>query len=133
LEKEGLTVALTRQAAVLQARHNLEVHARFCEEPALPFEAKEALYRVAQEALNNIVKHAQASRVEIRLDTCDGQINLEIRDDGIGFDPQGQFPGHLGLHTMRERVARLGGTLDIESGPGRGTHLRAHIPSPNAV
>jgi PAS domain S-box-containing protein len=128
LEKEGLVVALTRQAAALRARHNLEVHTEFCEEPALSFEMKETLYRIAQEALNNAVKHAQASRVEIWLDDCENEIALEVRDDGIGFDPQAEYPGHLGLRSMRERAARLGGALEIESAPGRGTLLRVHIP-----
>jgi len=53
---------------------------------------------------------------------------LEVRDDGEGFDPEGSFPGHLGLKSMRERVAHLGGTLRIESAPGEGTRIRAQIP-----
>jgi PAS domain S-box-containing protein len=128
LEKEGLVAALTRQAAALRARHDLEVQTAFCEEPALPFEVKEALYRIAQEALNNTVKHAQASRVEIRLDDGEGQITLEARDDGVGFDPQAEYPGHLGLHSMRERAVRLGTTLEIQSEAGRGTLVRVCIP-----
>ena len=60
---------------------------------------------------------------------CDpGRITLTISDDGAGFDPGGDFPGHLGLRSMRERAARLGGTLEIESTPGKGTHIRARIP-----
>jgi PAS domain S-box-containing protein len=127
LEKEGLVAALRNQAAALRARHGLEVQAEFCEEPALPFEVKEALYRIAQEALHNTVKHAQANVVEIRLDDCEGQITLEVQDDGVGFDPGAEYPGHLGLHSMRERAARLGGALEIESEAGRGTRLRACI------
>jgi len=128
LEKEGLVAALTRQAAALRARHGLEVQAEFCDEPTLPFEVKEALYRIAQEALNNTVKHAQAAKVGIRLDDCEGQITLEVRDDGVGFDPGVEHPGHLGLHSMRERAARLGAALEIQSGPGRGTLVRVCIP-----
>jgi PAS domain S-box-containing protein len=56
------------------------------------------------------------------------EILLEVRDDGGGFDPESSFPGHLGLKSMRERVARLGGTLRIESAPGEGTRIRAQIP-----
>lgn len=55
-------------------------------------------------------------------------IVLEIADDGTGFDPQGSFPGHLGLRSMRERLTRFGGTLSIESAPGQGTRLRANVP-----
>jgi signal transduction histidine kinase len=54
---------------------------------------------------------------------------LEIKDDGQGFDPGGEFPGHLGLRSMRERVERLGGAFEIESAPDRGTRLDAQIPS----
>jgi signal transduction histidine kinase len=129
LEKEGLVAALRRQAAALRARHGLAVHSAFGDEPALAFEAKEALYRVAQEALNNIVKHAHASRVEMRLDAGDEEVILEIKDDGIGFDAQATYPGHLGLHSMVERATQLGGRLIIESASGTGTSLRVQIPS----
>ena len=76
----------------------------------------------------NTVKHAQADGVELRLEQDAGETILEVRDDGGGFDPEGSFPGHLGLKSMRERVARLGGTLRIESAPGEGTRVRAQIP-----
>lgn len=128
LEKEGLVAALRKQAAALSARHKLDVQTEFCEEPTLPFETKEALYRIAQEALNNTVKHARATEVALSLDSCEGQITLEVQDNGLGFDTQREYPGHLGLKTMQERVAKLGGTLEIESEPGRGTLLRASIP-----
>jgi PAS domain S-box-containing protein len=132
LEKEGLVAALSKQAAALRARHGLEVQTEFCDEPALPFETKEALYRIAQEAVNNLVKHARATQVSIRLDGCEGEIILEVRDDGLGFDPQRDYPGHLGLNSMLERAARLGGALEIESQPGQGTAVRAFIPPSRA-
>jgi PAS domain S-box-containing protein len=128
LEKEGLVAALRKQAAALSARHRLDVETEFCEEPTLPFETKEALYRIAQEALNNTVKHARATAVALSLDNCGGEITLEVQDNGLGFDTQREYPGHLGLKTMQERVAKLGGTLEIESEPSRGTLLRASIP-----
>lgn len=127
LEQEGLISALSRQAAAVQARYGLEVHTEFCEEPELPFEVKESLYRIAQESLNNAVKHAQASRVEISFDNCEGAILLEVQDNGLGFDPQAPYPGHMGLQSMRERAARLDGTLEIESGPGQGTLVRLQL------
>jgi PAS domain S-box-containing protein len=128
LEREGLVAALSRQAAAARARHRLEVHTELCQEPALPFEAKEALYRISQEALNNVAKHAQASRVELRLAADGGGITLEVQDDGVGFDPQREYPGHMGLQSMRERVARLGGTLRITSSPEEGTQLWVWVP-----
>jgi PAS domain S-box-containing protein len=127
LETEGLVAALTKQAAPLSARHGIEVHTDFCDEPALPLDIKEALYRIAQEAMHNTVKHAQAGRVDLRLADRAGTIVLEICDDGKGFDPASSFPGHLGLRSMSERATQLGGTLQIESAPGRGTRVRAEI------
>jgi PAS domain S-box-containing protein len=129
LATEGLIAALQKQAALVQARHELAVHLTLSDdEPDAPLEVKEAVYRVAQEALNNTVKHAQAERVELRLEQDAGELLLEVRDDGEGFDAAGTFPGHLGLKSMRERIARLGGTLRIESAPGEGTRICAKIP-----
>ncbi|HKC72833.1 MAG TPA: PAS domain-containing sensor histidine kinase [Chloroflexota bacterium] len=127
LETEGLVAALTKQAAPLSARHGIEVHTDLCDEPALPLDIKEALYRIAQEALHNTVKHAQARRVDMRLADQAGTIVLEVCDDGRGFNPDSSFPGHLGLRSMSERATQLGGTLQIESAPGRGTCVRAEI------
>ena len=75
-----------------------------------------------------MVKHARASKVEIWLAPGPDVLSLELRDDGVGFDPAGEFPGHLGLRSMRERVAALGGALTVESAPGQGTRTRATIP-----
>ncbi len=130
LEREGLVAALTRQAAALRARHRLEVHTDFGEEPPLSFEAKEAFYRIAQESLNNTVKHAQADRVDIRLDRSRGEIILELADDGVGFDPHAEYSGHMGLNSMRERAAQIGGILEIVSAARQGAVVRVRIPAP---
>jgi signal transduction histidine kinase len=128
LETEGLITALNQQAAALEARHEIPVRATIlCEEPDLPLETKEALYRIAQEALHNTVKHAHASKAELKLECDSGGIALEVSDDGVGFDPEGTFSGHLGLKSMRERATRLGGTLRVESAPGEGTTVRVGI------
>ena len=129
LEAEGLVVALTKQVAVLQSRYKLSVEADLRDEPELPMEIKHALYRIAQEALHNIVKHARASAVILRLTSHERETILEVRDDGRGFDPTKAFPGHLGLHSMRERIARVGGVFAIESTPGQGTAIRVRIPA----
>jgi PAS domain S-box-containing protein len=128
LETEGLVAALEKQAAALRARHEIEVQAVLCEEPKASPEAKEALYRIAQEALHNTVKHARASQVEISMSCSPGWINLEISDDGVGFDAKGEFPGHLGLRSMSERAERLDGSLEVDTAPGSGTRIRARIP-----
>ena len=128
LEKEGLVAALEKQAAV-QARHGIRVETTFGEEPDAPLEAKESLYRIAQEALHNTVKHARAANVKLKLGRDFEGIKLEVTDDGVGFDTGGDFPGHLGLKSMRERVSRQGGTLEIASRPGKGVRIFARIPS----
>jgi len=129
LAAEGVITALTKQVAVLRARYKLTVDAQLGEEPALSLEGKQALYRIAQEALHNVVKHACARTVLLRLSRQDGDLILEVRDDGKGFDPTGSFPGHLGLHSIQERAARLGGACSIESTPAQGTYLRVRIPT----
>jgi signal transduction histidine kinase len=129
LESEGLVAALSKRGAALQARHDLLIQMDLCDEPALPLTAKQELYRVAQEALQNAVKHAHASRVDLVLHQTADVAILEVRDDGVGFDPLGSFPGHLGLRSMQERVRHLGGTLQIASAPGQGTRILATVPS----
>jgi signal transduction histidine kinase len=128
LEKQGLVVALERQADTLEARHGLEVQTDLCDEPLLPLKVKEALFRIAVEALNNVVRHAQATKVLIRLDGCTETITLQVRDDGTGFDPEDKFLGHMGLHSMQERAAQFGGRFEVESSPGHGSCITVHIP-----
>jgi signal transduction histidine kinase len=128
LATEGLVAALGKQAAALKARHATETDLDLCSEPDAPLVAKEALYRIAQEALHNVVKHARATQVKIRLASDADVLTLSVHDDGVGFDPDGEFPGHLGLGSMRERVTTLGGALEIESAPGQGTYTQARVP-----
>jgi len=130
LESEGLLAALAKLAAVLQTRHHLQVSAHFPkEEPSAPMPVKEALYRVAQEALHNVVKHAHASQITLALHEEDDQLVLEIGDNGSGFDANDTFAGHLGLRSMRERIEQVGGSLTIISSPCHGTHITASTPS----
>lgn len=129
LETEGLVAALTKQAAALQARHELNIVTTFCDEPDLPLQVKEDLYRIAQEAMHNTVKHAHASHVNLHLTQVVDVVMLEVSDDGVGFDTMASFPGHLGLQSMRERITNLGGAFDIESTPGAGTRIYVSIPA----
>lgn len=78
--------------------------------------------------MHNTVKHAHTSHVVLRLEQAADEVVLEVRDDGIGFDPSASFPGHLGLHSMRELIANLGGTFQIVSSPDNGTHLCVRVP-----
>lgn len=128
LETEGLVIALMKQASALKARYQLEVYTEFCPEPEIPLAAKETLYRIAQEATHNTVKHASASEIHLKLDIQAARLELLIRDNGIGFDPSGDFPGHLGLRSMRERMERVGGSFEIASSLQNGTKVTASLP-----
>ena len=131
LQNEGLVAALTRQTAAMRVRYEMTVETHFCAEPDIPLSLKEALYRIGQEALQNTIKHARAQHVQVDLTRDEQAIMLDIRDQGIGFDPLGVFPGHLGLHSMRERAVNAGGILEIISKVGEGTHVHVRISTPS--
>lgn len=128
LETEGLVNALMKQAQAVQRREGLMVNMEVGEEPSLPFKVKETLYRVAQEAIHNSVKHAHAKKITVRLYENTTRSFLEVIDDGVGFNPNQSFPHHLGLMSMHERLTLVGGTLEITSTPGMGTRIHAIIP-----
>jgi signal transduction histidine kinase len=90
-----------------------------------------ALFRISQEALNNIAKHARASRVEIALQRSVSAYELSVSDDGVGFDEAGESGSgrRLGLVTMRERAQSLGGWIEVHSSTGEGTRLTVGIPA----
>jgi len=128
LQQEGLVAALSKLAAALRARHQIDVQASLGDEPDVSFEIKETAYRIAQEALHNVVKHAHATRVEVSLEIAPPNLVLEVRDNGVGFDPNQTFPGHFGLQSMRDRASRHGGTARLESAPGQGARVYAWLP-----
>ncbi len=128
LRSEGLVAALEKNGEAIRARHQLEVELALGTEPELDLARKEALYRVAQEALNNIAKHAGAKHVRIELRSEPSQTMVTVQDDGVGFDPDRDYAGHLGLKSMRERMALAAGQLEVESAPGAGTKITATLP-----
>jgi len=98
-------------------------------------EAEAALLRATQEALANVAKYAQATRVGVTLSYMEKEVALDVRDDGVGFDPSRRTTsrdGGLGLVAMRQRIEALNGTLEIESEPGSGTAISASVPTPEA-
>ena len=130
LEAEGLASALGKQAAALAAREQLpvEVHAP-AERLSIPPKVEEHVYRLVLEALHNAVRHAEAHRLDVWLATLpDGGLEVRVVDDGVGFDPAVPHPGHLGLHTMRDRAEAVRGVLDVVSRPGHGTEVRLTVP-----
>ncbi len=131
LEAEGLVAALTKQAAAVAAREQLVVDVHGPDgwirlDPTV----EEHLYRIALEALHNTVKHAGAERVDVHLERREVTLELRVSDDGAGFDPRLDRPGHLGLRTMRERADAIGATFGIDSAPGRGSTVTVTVPLP---
>ncbi|HSO12912.1 MAG TPA: PAS domain S-box protein [Anaerolineales bacterium] len=110
----------------LSGRINIPVTVKVAKEVILPSEVQVAFYRVCQEALNNIAKHAKASRVDIGLKHEGTAIELRVHDDGKGFDPEQTASGHYGLSMMRERAEAVGALLTITSQPRHGTELIMH-------
>lgn len=136
LEEAPLPEALARLAERWAEASNVAAHTAVTGAPRpLPPEVEATLFRVAQEALTNVRKHAQAHRTALTLSYMNDRVALDARDDGTGFDPGGAGvvvdtarESGFGLGTMRERVEQLGGTLSIESAPGEGTTLVVELP-----
>jgi signal transduction histidine kinase len=130
LEAEGLVTALQQRLDAVEKRAGVEGRLIVETQIELPAAVEEGLYRIAQEALNNALKHAVASLVTVRLRSDNDLVELEVADNGQAFDPANiSNSGGLGLTSMRERAERLGGTLTIMSKPGQGTTVRASVPT----
>jgi signal transduction histidine kinase len=128
LEQEGLVAALETRLEAVEERSGLEAELFVHGEGRLPADIEEGLYRIAQEALNNVLRHAHARRVTVHL--CQGgeSVKLEVTDDGTGFDPaSARARGGLGLAGMEERAVRLRGRLTLDSKPGAGTTIRVEV------
>jgi len=118
----GLEAALQERLRTVEERVGLETRLKVRLDGRLPERIEYELFQLAQEALNNVVKHAHASRVRVYLVQSGKVVRLQLEDDGQGFDPQA-ITGGLGLKTMQERAAALKGQLEIESRPGQGTQV----------
>ncbi|HEY4633899.1 MAG TPA: GAF domain-containing protein, partial [Candidatus Limnocylindrales bacterium] len=129
LEQDGLVRALKTHTAALQGRVGLPIVVESDLAGRLPLEVEEVLYRVAQEALHNVVKHAAARQVRLGIRETTGGVALRIEDDGKGFDPAAVPDGHLGLAGMRARADRLGATFACVSRPGGGTTIEVTVPA----
>ena len=130
LEELGLGEALRAECERRGRRSQLELSLDLGPLPGdLTKDAALCLFRVAQEALNNVARHAQASLATVALRQMDGGLLLAVSDDGVGFDAEHPGKGmRLGLASMRERVQLVNGTLDIETAPGRGATIVAWVP-----
>jgi signal transduction histidine kinase len=128
LEERGLAAALQSRLQAVETRAGLMTDFACEGEERLRPEQEQELYRLAQEALNNVLKHAHARQVRMRLAVAADRALLEVADDGVGFEPSLRGASGFGLPGMRERTERLGGTLTIESAPEAGTRLRVEVP-----
>ncbi len=126
---QTLDQLITTLAEATRARSNVSVFMSIEGNPELPAAVTLAFYRIAQEALNNVIKHAEATRVDVTLLSQPDRKELRIRDDGRGFDPQLIPDGHIGISIMAERAKKVGGDLQIQSTPGRGTEITMIWPS----
>ena len=133
LDAVGLEAALgefIRQWSAAQ-QFTVDFHASLTDEPRMPPEVESHLYRIVQEALNNVSKHANATHASVLLERRAGEVKLIVEDDGGGFSldaVRGNRKSGIGLAGMRERAASIGGELEVESSPGKGTTLFVRVP-----
>jgi signal transduction histidine kinase len=131
LAGDGLATALRKQAELLDRAHGAQVAFTGCPVPRLRADREEAVYRIAQEALHNALRHGSPARVGVQLSTSDRGLRMVVTDDGRGFNPDDPATAarrRLGLASMRERAAAVGGRLRVESRPGKGTTVRLEVP-----
>ena len=129
LAAEGLVPTVIKHSDVVRRVFGQDISVNVLSERRLSPNAELELFRVVQEALSNALKHARASKIVVDVDLDALPTRVEVRDDGVGFDPDATAvrARHLGLVSMEERVASIGGTLRIDSAPGRGTVVIAEI------
>ena len=132
--EEGIVPMLERLASdVDRGGVQVEVRDRLAQPPALSADQSLAVYRIAQEALSNVVRHAGATRAVIEVAAADHALELTVEDYGAGFDATRPRRNGLGLTSMAERARVLGGALSVESHPGGGTRVRLRLPVGNGT
>jgi signal transduction histidine kinase len=131
IETEGLGEALRKHVEVLRRVHSTEVSLDLSGTPRLRPGVDDEVFRIAQEAIHNALRHARAGRIEVRLSEDGDGLGLSVSDDGVGFDPGAATlrARRLGLTSMEERARELGGRLSISSAPGAGTSVRLEVPT----
>jgi two-component system, NarL family, sensor histidine kinase UhpB len=133
LDQLGLVSALTELSRKIAEQSGLRIERRFADDlPPLSDEAELAVYRVAQESLTNVARHAQASHVELALERGAGSVVLRVVDDGRGLGDAAAANGHGGLRGMRERAVLVGGALAVKRGRDGGVEVRLEVPTGSA-
>ena len=129
LQKHGLVAALKSSLESIESRAGLETDLKTDGVVRLPSAIEPDIYRIAMEALNNLVRYSRAKKVSVDLQTRSNWVILDICDNGVGFDPEVvRNGGGMGIHNMEQRARKLGGRLEITSSPGAGTRIKAEIP-----
>jgi signal transduction histidine kinase len=128
LDQEGLARALRQRLDTVERRAGIEARLLIEDSLDLPKQVEEGLYRIAQEALNNALKHAAAGAVVVEIRSDGEFVRLDVTDNGCGFDPESAGDtGGVGLSSMRERAEELGGTFQIVTEPGKGTNVQVQV------
>ncbi|MBP2017739.1 NarL family two-component system sensor histidine kinase LiaS [Symbiobacterium terraclitae] len=128
LEGKGLKEGLDDLLRALQERQSLQIRWAVDDLPPLPKGIEDHLFRIAQEGLSNVLRHARARTVTLRVHAGDRQIRLKIVDDGVGFVPEEAKGSSYGLQSIHERASEIGGAVEVVSVPGRGTQLTVTVP-----
>ncbi len=132
LDELGFYPALHQFVTDFGEQNQIDVDLRLADEVRLPASLEPVLFRIIQESLHNVARHAQATSAWVSLAVAGGAVHLTVRDNGVGFDPatleQAERSGHVGLKQMRERVAALKGTFALHTAPGQGTEIRISLP-----
>ncbi len=122
--EEGVRTLLTE----LEQKYEMNIHFGIDQVVSIPKGIEDQLFRMIQEAISNVLRHAKATQLECQLRQTSQELKVKLIDNGIGFDTKTVHQGSYGLHTMRERMNEIGGTLHIVSVPGKGTQIEANIP-----
>jgi two-component system, NarL family, sensor histidine kinase YdfH len=128
LAEVDLETAMRAEANRFTAASGIPCELSIVLPPSLPDDVRECAWRVVSEALTNIARHAQAQHVTVSLQPLDQSLDIEVRDDGVGFNPAQIGVGHYGLIGLRERIRLIGGMLNIKSAAGKGTTLKVQLP-----
>jgi two-component system, NarL family, sensor histidine kinase LiaS len=128
LQVKGLTGALRDYMTTWSRQSRIATNVHLPETCLLPLAVEEALWRLTQEALSNVARHSQASRVRLHLERTEQQVTLSLCDDGAGFDPRAREREGIGLRSIRERIEHVGGIVLIQSANGTGTCIIARCP-----
>ena len=128
LEGKSLVEGVTALLRELEQKYAMKIDVFIDDDVTMPKGIEDQLFRMVQEAVSNVLRHAKATRLEFQLKRSKTEIKVRIIDNGVGFDPSTVKQGSYGLQTMRERVTEIGGTLHIVSVVGKGTQIEATIP-----